>query len=285
MSEALRAPREEDAAVIAQLLSDSWPEPIDEARVLQDWSFPGVNVETDARLGHGSYALVESLGDERAWIGIAGRPTAALLDWAELRAREMGPRLVSGAWATQGEILHELERRGFRLVRNSLRMTIDLSEPTSGPVWPTGVEVRTFEPGDERIFYDLHQETFEDSWEPIEETYDEWEHQFLAPDALAPALWALAFTGDEPAGFAICHPNAVDAELGWVHVLGVRRSFRARGIGRALLLHTFGRFRRQGMKRAGLGVDSESPTGANRLYEAVGMRVSARFAIHEKRTG
>jgi len=36
------------------------------------------------------------------------------------------------------------------------------------------------------------------------------------------------------------------------------------------------------MKRAGLGVDAESPTGANRLYESAGMHVSARFEIYEK---
>ena len=58
--------------------------------------------------------------------------------------------------------------------------------------------------------------------------------------------------------------------------------FRGRGLGRALLLHAFTQFRHQGLTRAGLGVDSESPTGANKLYESVGMHVSAQFAIHEK---
>lgn len=31
-----------------------------------------------------------------------------------------------------------------------------------------------------------------------------------------------------------------------------------------------------------LGVDAESLTGANRLYEQAGMRVAARFDIYEK---
>jgi len=282
MSETLRAPSVEDASHVAELLSESWPEPIDEASVLRDWSFPGVQVENDARLGVDSYAFVDGFGDGRVWIGLAGRPTAELLDWAELRAHEMGTRLISGAWATQEPLLHELERRGFARVRVSHRMTIDLGEPTPDPVWPDGIEVRTFEPGDERVFYDLHQETFKDSWEPIEETYDEWAHQFLGADALAPALWALAVAANEPAGFAMCHPHAVDTELGWVRVFGVRRPFRGRGIGRALLLHTFAQFRGRGMTRAGLGVDATSPTGADKLYESVGMRVYARFAVHEK---
>lgn len=282
MNETLRAPREEDAGDVARLMSEGSPEPIATESVLREWTFPGVQVEKDARLGLGSYAFVDSFGDGRVWIDLAGSPSIALLDWAELRARELGTRLISGAWTTQEPLLRELERRGFALVRSSYRMSTDLGAPTPDPDWPAGVEARAFEAGDEQVFYDLHQETFRDSWEPIEETYDEWAHQFLVPQVLAPALWTLAVAGAEPAGFAMCHPHAVDSELGWVRVLGVRRSFRGRGLGRALLLHAFGQFHRHGMTRAGLGVDATSPTGANKLYESVGMRVSAQFAIHEK---
>jgi ribosomal protein S18 acetylase RimI-like enzyme len=91
--------------------------------------------------------------------------------------------------------------------------------------------------------------------------------------------------GDEPAGVAICHPHTALSELGWVGELGVLRPWRRRGIGRALLLHAFAAFRERGFVRAGLGVDAESLTGANRLYEQVGMRVSASFDIREKSVG
>ena len=134
-----------------------------------------------------------------------------------MRACELGSRLLSGGWTTQEPVLRELEPRGFRLVRMSYRMGIDLTEPAPEPVWPDGVDARAFEPGDEQLFYGLHQETFKDSWEPIEETYDQWAHQFLVPEVLAPALW-IAVSGDELAGLAICHPHAVRDELGWVRV-------------------------------------------------------------------
>ena len=282
MTEVLRVPREEDAHEVARLTNETWPEPIDEAIVLLDWSTPGVQLERDARLGRDSYALVESLGDERVWIGLAGCPSVGLLDLAEHRARELGSRLICGGWTTQEALLRELERRGFRLTRNSYRMAIDLREPTPEPVWPAEVAVRTFEPGDARTFYELHQEAFEDTWEPIEETYEKWAHRLLSPPEFAPALWALAVSGDDPVGLAICHPQPVDTQLGWVAILGVRRPFRGRGLGRAFLLHSFAELRCHGMTRAGLGVDAESLTGAHKLYEAVGMHVSARFAVHEK---
>ena len=84
------------------------------------------------------------------------------------------------------------------------------------------------------------------------------------------------------AGFAMCHPHAVQKDLGWVRILGVRRSSRGRGLGRALLLNAFSEFRRHGMTRAKLGVDAESLTGANKLYESVGMHVSDWFDVYEK---
>jgi mycothiol synthase len=282
VSDSLRPPREEDAGAVARLRSESWPEPVDEASVLREWTFPGVQLEHDARLDGDAYAFVDGFGDGRVWIGLAGRPSATLLDWAERRAREKGHRLMSGGWTTQEALLDDLARRGFRLIRNSHRMSIDLAEPTPEPIWPAGIDARTFEVGDERAFYELHQETFKDSWEPIDETYDEWAHQFLVPPAFAPELWVLASSEGEVAGLAMCHPHAVQKDLGWVRILGVRRSSRGRGLGRALLLNAFSEFRRQGMTRAKLGVDAESLTGANKLYESVGMHVSDCFDVYEK---
>lgn len=282
MTTGIRAPTDADAAAVARLLSHDAPEPVDEARVLSDWSFPGVQLGEDARVGDGSYAFVDGFGDGRVWIEVAGRPTPELLDWAEGRARELGSRLLSGGWKSQDAVLAELQRRGFRLTRTSFRMAIDLDEPSPDPEWPAGIEPRAFRPGDERVFYELHQETFADTWEPIEETYEEWAHQFLVPEVLVPELWTLAVADGEPVGLALCHPHAVDPELGWVRLLGVHRSARGRGLGRALLLRAFAQFRSRGLKRVGLGVDGESPTGANALYESVGMRVVSQFAIHEK---
>ena len=158
MSETLRVPNEDDAKEIARLLSEGSPEPVGPDSVLRDWTFPGVQVELDARLGPGSYAFVDGFGDGRVWIELAGRPTTELLDWAELRAQELGSRFLSGGWMAEEPILRELERRGFALVRTSYRMAIDLGEPTPEPVWPDGVEARTFAPGDEEVFYNLHQE-------------------------------------------------------------------------------------------------------------------------------
>jgi GNAT superfamily N-acetyltransferase len=161
-------------------------------------------------------------------------------------------------------------------------MEIDLAGSVPDPAWPAGIEMRTFRAGDERAFYETHQETFADSWEPIEETYEEWSHWHLQPPAFVPDLWFLAEADSEPAGVAICHPHSGNPAVGWVRILGVRRAWRRRGLGSALLLHALGEFRSRGLSKAGLGVDAESLTGAHRVYERAGMHVAGRFEIYEK---
>jgi ribosomal protein S18 acetylase RimI-like enzyme len=81
------------------------------------------------------------------------------------------------------------------------------------------------------------------------------------------------------AGYSLCRYRMGH---GWVGLLGVRRAWRKRGLGEALLLHSFGEFYKRGMTTVGLGVDAESPTGATRLYKKAGMQVAAEFVIYEK---
>lgn len=70
--------------------------------------------------------------------------------------------------------------------------------------------------------------------------------------------------------------------MGWIFGLGVRRPWRRRGLGLALLRHCLGALYDRGKRRVGLGVDAQSPTGATRLYEKAGMSVYRRNGIYEK---
>jgi ribosomal protein S18 acetylase RimI-like enzyme len=67
-----------------------------------------------------------------------------------------------------------------------------------------------------------------------------------------------------------------------VGAIGVRKQWRRRGLGLALLLHAFGEFYRRGQPRIGLGVDAQNPTGATRLYERAGMHVAYEAIAFEK---
>jgi mycothiol synthase len=282
----IRVPTEADVPEVARIMSEHWPEPVDEDLVRVKWSGPSFDLERDARIEPEAYADVHLLGDDRAWIDARGRPSRALLDWAEARAAEMASRSLAGSWKTDTLVRAELDRRGFRVVRYGMRMRRELDDAVPEPAWPDGVRVRCFREGDERMFYELQHETFADTWEPVVESFEDWAHDLTASSSFDPQLWFLASDGgDEPAGFAICKVHAGEAGLGWVQLLGVRRQWRGRGLARALLHHSFREFRRRGLQRAGLGVDAESSTGAVQLYESAGMTEVARFEIREKARG
>ena len=64
--------------------------------------------------------------------------------------------------------------------------------------------------------------------------------------------------------------------------LAVRPASRRAGLGLALLESGFAALWRRGHTRVGLEVDSENETGATRLYERAGMKVTRRYATYEK---
>jgi ribosomal protein S18 acetylase RimI-like enzyme len=280
---ALRPPSEEDVGHAIRLVNEHSPDPVPQSGVLNDWTSPRVDLARDARIGEDVYVLVEDIGDGRAWIELHGRNAGAAIEWAEARATQEGARRAfSGGWSTRSDLFAELEQHGYVRVRSSFRMEVDLGAGMREPDRPAGIDIRAMREGEERVVYDVHQETFEDTWEPMRRSFEDWAHYNLEPSRFVRALWFLACDGPEVCGVAICHPHETIPELGWVGVLGVRRKWRRRGIGHALLLHAFGAFREQGLARAGLGVDAESPTGALALYEDVGMRETQRFDIYEK---
>jgi len=280
----VRAPRPEDAPAVAELYNRHAPEPMNVVWIERAWGEPGFDLEADARLTRDAYVSLWDGRGGKAWLDLQGSPTSELLAWVEGRAREKGLlRALGGAWDGNAALKALLEEAGYGRIRHSWRMRIDLADVVEEPVWPEGVTVRTFQPGDERTFYDVHQESFADHWEHDEpDPYDEWAHWLLQPPAFEPELWFLAEEDGEAAGIEINHERPEVPGLGWVGILGVRRPWRRRGVGRALLLHAFHEFRARGYTEAGLGVDAASVTGATRLYESVGMRVTAHFNFYEK---
>jgi mycothiol synthase len=94
-----------------------------------------------------------------------------------------------------------------------------------------------------------------------------------------PTLWFLAFDGNEIAGISLC---AYQMDYGWFDTLAVRRPWRRKGLGMALLQHSSGEFYRQDKNKVGLDVDSKNLTGATRLYERAGMRVAKTYVSDEK---
>jgi mycothiol synthase len=210
---------------------------------------------------------------------------SGLLDRMEQRAREMAADAPEGeevwfgldASSTNEEARALFESRGFERVRYFWKMGIDLDEEPSSPEWPEGIRLERARRGEERAVFDASEDAFQDHWDHQPNDYDEWRTWMVESDSYDPANWLLAREGDEIAGISLLF---IEPDVGWVGVLGVRRRWRRRGLGKALLLASFHEIRERGKPRAVLGVDAQNPTGATRLYESAGMRVINESAAY-----
>jgi mycothiol synthase len=287
---ALRPPRDDDFDAMLELMNAHQLAAYGEADVTADelrtWlTTPSVDPQRDIRLFERNgrllgYADADPVGvDPRRWwsdVKIAPDADAAeifpeLLAWLEERTDEGLLRVWTGA--DDARMLRVYVDSGFRETRHSYRMEIALGGELREPAWPDGLTLRSFEPAAERRLYDVQVEVWQDTSDPLEESFEEWQHWMTKRASFDPSLWFLVFERDELAGFSLCRQDDTDSNAGYVGVLGVRRRWRQQGLGEALLVHSFRAFNQRGYTRATLGVDASSPTGATRLYERAGMTV------------
>ena len=167
---------------------------------------------------------------------------------------------------------HFMQRRGLE----------DLPE---APL-PAGIELRPVQPEHLRLIWETKEEAFQDHWgfaPGSESDYRRWvsdpTHDF--------SLWLVAWQDTQVVGTSI---NVIFPEdnarygflRGEIHTVGVRRPWRGCGLGRALIVESLRVLRARGMTEAVLGVDSDSLTGALRLYVSVGFRTIAQDMVMRK---
>lgn len=176
---------------------------------------------------------------------------------------------------------------GYTHNRSFYKMQRDLTTgAVPAPDVPAGLAIRTVADGvDPRKIHAALNEAFSDHWGfiPGSYTYEQFEKWMLGDSHYDPTLFYAVMDGDEVAAIGLCFQRTHDdADLGWVEDLGVRRAWRKRGLGLALLHQAFGEMQRRGVPRAGLEVDSQNLTGALRLYERAGMHPTDQYDRYEK---
>lgn len=232
---------------------------------------------------------VEKDGDVGIAVGVVHRDHrglglgSRLVDRSEQRLRELGAERVHNiSLAPDSAAPPLLAGRGYREVRRFWDMTIELGDdPPAAPRLPKGLRLEPFSAELARGFHATLEEAFADHWEFRPSPFEEWwERQVAKPDH-DPTLWFLVRSGDDVVAATRNDPERSGG--GWIGSIGVRRSWRGRGLAKALLLHSFGEFHRRGQRRVGLGVDSTNVTGATKLYESVGMVVDQEQVVWEKK--
>ena len=210
----------------------------------------------------------------------------ALLGWSHARAGAVAAAADDGrqhdlqSWVMgdQPGARALLESEGYGIIRYFHQMVRDLSDPIEPRDLPAGLEIRPVEPADHRRIWNADVEAFQWSWNSADRTEEDYLGWFAMP-GLDTSLWRVAWDGPEVAGSVMTAIFAEENEIlgvqrGWLEHISVRRPWRQRGLASALITEAMLGLRSIGLSEADLGVDSENPNGAVKVYEQLGFRVS-----------
>lgn len=214
----------------------------------------------------------------------------AVLEWQRARAARWhadtrqpghGPlRVICAVGTGLSDARRLYECAGLRPVRWFADLTLTFTEPPPAPDPPPGIRLvplshKLFEP-----VRQAHNEAFADHWgaQPIDRT--RWLEQLGR--AASRVSWSWVALEEQTATVVGYATNAAYEQdwpaqgfsEGWTDRLGVRPRWRGRGIAKALLVASMRSFAEAGLDAAGLGVDTDSPTGAFGLYESMGYRAT-----------
>lgn len=221
---------------------------------------------------------------------------SAMLAWLEQRQRQIAAeqpgasRYLHHAFVTQGEtdraaLLHKAGYVPARYFFEMLRP--DLLDLPAFPL-PPGVEIRPVQPEHLRPIFDAHMEALRGHWgiaAPQPGDFEAW----CRARTCQPQLWQVAWdvAGGRVAGqvkpwIDFTQNEALGRQRGFTEFISVAAPWRRRGLARALVVRALAAQRDAGMTESELGVDTDSPFGAPRLYEACGFRVVKRNAVYRK---
>lgn len=265
------------------------------------WQAPGFNLSTDAWVvtTQGGqiigYARVWHYQSIHIYLQVVVLPASHeveiktfLLGLAEQRAQEyaaLAPRGTSVALrmvTTDKNCTDQnvLAQTGYHKLRSRCRMEMSLSESLPSLLWPVGITVRSCVPEQDlpEIFI-TQEEAFAHppGYPPL--TFEQWKRLTVPEEGFDPSLWLVAEEGRTMVGMCLCSCSGNDGIIG---TLAVRRPWRRKGLGQALLLKTCAELSRRGMGTVRLFVDLHNPTGAIRLYERAGMQITQLSHQYEK---
>ena len=179
-----------------------------------------------------------------------------------------------------------LKANGYQEIRWGYRMIRPVDDPLPDAPIPDGFNVRPVDEEQLRQIWDAFQDAFKEHWgfvQGTEEDYQRW----IASPTFDPALWKVAWDGEEVAGMVLNFVNLdVNEEYGrkrgWTDPICVRKPWRRRGLARALIVASITMFREMDYDDTALGVDTQNPDHALDLYQGVGYKVDHKSIVVRK---
>lgn len=256
-------------------------------------AWQGLNLESDTCVAFADGKLAgyaELIDNDSPSLYLAERNNVDLafqfltiLESKAVNRKKASVNLFARISAKNKTLLELFAANGYSSKLSFLIMELVLHEAPASPQWTNGITVRPFAKGqDEQATYQTDEEASKDKGYHDPLSYEGWVKRMgMEKETFDPSLWFLACEGNEIAGVAL-NVFVKESNTGWVDHLSVRQAWRKRGIGKALLLHSFAEFYRRGIQHIKLSVDSKSLTNAPRLYESVGMKTVQQYHIYRK---
>lgn len=225
----------------------------------------------------------------------------ALLRWLDARAQQQVARAAQSleGGGSEGRLKAYVEEpntdhatilaaQGYTAERWFSTMERDLAQPVTALPMPEGISLVPYDRARDADALAARNDAFRDHWGSLPSNEERWQ-QFVGGDFFRPDLSRMAVTDDgQIVAFCLASVNeedfvALGASHAYIDLIGVIRSHRKRGLAPLVIAAALEAVRAEGFERAVLDVDTDSPTGANRLYEEVGFVATHRVVAMVRR--
>ncbi len=316
MKPELRPATERDLDAVLDLINhtrrhDGAPEVLSMEELVDELSGDEADMATDSRLAvldgeltgfvHTVY-LPSSVRLERCYLDGVVAPEhrnkgigRMLLEWGRDRATEQlrssGSDLPKYIRVDDYDFVDSAHRLYARMGFEPVRYFDQLLRPLTDlpPLERSEIDGITITPWDDNRREEVRvvkNDAFADHWGSTPTSEARWQIMMDSSTTRLDLSWLALNENDDVVGYCINDRFEADDVVNgrreaWIGNVGTLRRYRRQGIASALMIRSLHAFAADGLDHAILGVDSDSPSGAPRLYRSLGFKPHTRTITHE----
>jgi ribosomal protein S18 acetylase RimI-like enzyme len=136
------------------------------------------------------------------------------------------------------------------------------------PALPSPCTLQPFDSSHSQHVYQVYQESFQDDWLLQVSSFPAWQELWINKPNFLPKLSFIAFAENELIGFLLTEEHSTEnIRTAHINILGIKPSWRNRGIAKYLLHYALHAFHANGFAYATLDADPDSPYNVVEFYQ------------------